>query len=194
MIMLTNYEQALVKIHNLEDEYGSIVYVPYDNPKMKQIHNLLNVKEKNCTVNNARVDSLIRLGYPVSQVAQIIHLTKKTVYNYLEDNHISVKCSFKYRVTMPNLSHNIYTTSLIHLANIIYHTTSINGTKYSANKLKARGYIIRTHKFLWYQIPDGDYYCLPYFDNIIPKNGMDSYIYPYASGFNNGDTAKKHEN
>ncbi|MDH5099768.1 hypothetical protein OQI87_01080 [Lactobacillus kefiranofaciens] len=178
--MLTNYEQAIVKIHHLEDEYGSITYVPDDNPELKQVQKLLNANEKNDELNYARIESLNRLGYPVNYIAQIINHNKNTINNYLKQKNIKNKRYFRYRVTMPDLSHNIYTTSLIHLADIISHMTSINGKKYATNKLKAQGYIIRTHKFLWYQIPDGDYYCLPYFNNVIPKTGLDSYVYPTA--------------
>ena len=174
IIMTINYEQALVRIHRLEDEYGSILYVPDNNLEFKQVQNLLNVKEK---LNHKRVDNLTRFGYSVSQIAQIVNRTNRTVYTYLKHNNMRPKCSFKYRVTMPDLSHNIYTTSLINLANILCHTQSINLTKCAVKQLKARGCLIKKIKSIWCEIPNGDYYCLPYFDNIIAKNGLDSYIY-----------------
>ena len=174
IIMTINYEQALVRIHRLEDEYGSILYVPDNNLEFKQVQNLLNVKEK---LNHKRVDNLTRFGYSVSQIAQIVNRTNRTVYTYLKHNNMRPKCSFKYRVTMPDLSHNIYTTSLINLANILCHTQSINLTKCAVKQLKARGYLIKKIKSIWCEIPNGDYYCLPYFGSIVTKNGLDSYIY-----------------
>ena len=175
IIMTTNYKQALVRIHNLEDEYGSVLYVSNDNLELRQVHKLLNVKEK---LNHKRVYNLNKQGYSVSQIAQIVGNTSRTVYNYLENNHIRLKCSFKYRVTMPDLSHNIYTTSLINLAKIICRAQSINVTKCAVKQLEARGYLIKKSNSIWCEIPNGDYYCLPYFDNIVTKNGMDSYVYP----------------
>ena len=170
----TNYKKALVKIHHLEDEYGSVLYVSNDNLELRQVHKLLNVKEK---LNHKRVYNLNKQGYSVSQIAQIVGSTQKTVYNYLEHNSMRPKCSFKYQVTVPDLSHNIYTTSLINLVNIICHTQSINSTKCAVKQLKARGCLIKKSKSIWCEIPNGDYYCLPYFDKIITKNGLDSYIY-----------------
>lgn len=172
--MTINYEQALVRIHRLEDEYGSVLYVPDNNLDFKQVQKLLNVTE---TLNHKRIDNLNRFGYSVSQMAQIVNRTSRTVYTYLKHNNMRPKCSFKYRVTMPGLSHNIYTTSLINLANIICHTQSINLTKCAVKQLKARGYLVKKIKSIWCEIPNGDYYCLPYFDSIIAKNGLDSYIY-----------------
>jgi hypothetical protein len=170
----SNYQQALLLIHDLEDEYGSVLYVSNDNLELRQVHKLLNVKEK---LNHKRVYNLNKQGYSVSQIAQIVGNTSRTVYNYLKNNHIRPKCSFKYQVTVPDLSHNIYTTSLINLANIICHTQSINLAKCAVKQLKARGCLIKKIKSIWCEIPNGDYYCLPYFDKIITKNGLDSYIY-----------------
>ena len=174
IIMTINYEKALVRIHYLEDKYGSILYVPNDNLEFRQVHKLLNVEEK---LNYKRIDNLNRFGYSVSQMAQIVNRTNRTVYTYLKHNNMRPKCSFKYRVTMPDLSHNIYTTSLINSANILCHTQSINLTKCAVKQLKARGYLIKKIKSIWCEIPNGDYYCLPYFDSIVTKNGLNSYIY-----------------
>ena len=170
----TNYKKALVRIHLLEDEYGSVLYVPDDNLEFKQVQKLLNVEEK---LNYKRIDNLNRFGYSVSQIAQIVNRTRRTIYSYLKHNSMRPKCSFKYQVTVPDLSHNIYTTSLINLANIICHTQSINLTKCAVKQLKTRGCLIKKSKSIWCEIPNGDYYCLPYFDKIITKNGLDSYIY-----------------
>ena len=172
--MTINYEKALVRIHHLEDKYGSVLYVHNDNLELRQVHKLLNVEEK---LNHKQIDNLNRFGYSVSQIAQIVNRTNRTVYTYLKHNNMRPKCSFKYQVTMPDLSHNIYTTSLINLANILCHTQSINLTKCAVKQLKARGYLIKKIKSIWCEIPNGDYYCLPYFGSIVTKNGLDSYIY-----------------
>ena len=81
--MTTNYEQALVRIHLLEDEYGSVLYVPDDNLEFKQVQKLLNVEEK---LNYKRIDNLNRQGYSVSQIAQIVNRTRRTIYSYLKHN------------------------------------------------------------------------------------------------------------
>ena len=170
----SNYKKALVKIHHLEDEYGSVLYVSNDNLELRQVHKLLNVEEK---LNYKRIDNLNKQGYSVSQIAKIINRTRSTIYSYLKRNSMRPKCSFKYQVTVPDLSHNIYTTSLINLANIICRTQSINATKCAVKQLEARGYLIKKSNSIWCEIPNGDYYCLPYFDNLITKNGLDSYVY-----------------
>lgn len=91
--MTINYEQALVRIHRLEDEYGSVLYVPDNNLDFKQVQKLLNVTEK---LNHKRIDNLNRFGYSVSQIAQIVNRTNRTVYTYLKHNNMRPKCSFKY--------------------------------------------------------------------------------------------------
>ncbi|NRO92852.1 hypothetical protein [Lactobacillus helveticus] len=174
---LTNYQRALLIIHELEKRFGSITKVPDYDPKMQEIHRLLPLDRPFKDVNYQRVNWLYRQGYSIAHIAQVTHHSKAAISKYFSTYNIKPKREFKYRVKSNSSTVAYYGTSLIHLASLLLHK-DINDTVTAKKQLNERGFSIRTHNFIWYQIPDGDYYCLSYLKKLAIKQGIDSYIYP----------------
>lgn len=172
----TNYKKALVKIHHLEDEYGSVLYVPDSDPEMQEIHRLLPFIRQSKGINYERIRWLNRQGYPIAYIAQATHHSKDTIDSYLRYHHIKQKQTFKYRVKSNSSTIAYYGTSLIHLASLLLHKT-IWDTVTAKRQLNMHGFSIKTSFYVWYKIPDGAYYTLYYLDHFAVKNGLDSYIY-----------------
>ncbi|HCX39613.1 MAG TPA: hypothetical protein DG851_01150 [Lactobacillus acetotolerans] len=172
----TNYKKALVRIHHLEDEYGSVIYVPDSDPELQEIHRLLPFRRQSKGINYDRILWLNRQGYSTAYIAQATHHSKDTINAYFRYHHIKSKQTFKYRVGS-NFSTNVYySASLIHLASLLLHKTILT-TATAKRQLTMHGFSIKTGFYVWYRIPDGAYYTLYYLDHFAVKNGLDSYIY-----------------
>lgn len=173
---LTNYQRALLIIHELEKRFGSIIKVPDDNPEMQEIHMLLPLDRPSKDVNYERVRWLNRQGYSITHIAQVTHHSQSTISRYLSTYNLKPKQAFKYRVKSNSSKIAYYSTSLIHLASLLLHKR-FNDNATAERQLNMHGFSIRTSFYVWYQIPDGAYYTLKYLDHLAVKNGLDSYIY-----------------
>ncbi|WP_258364941.1 hypothetical protein [Lactobacillus helveticus] len=173
---LTNYQRALVIIHKLEDQFGSITKVPDSNPEMQEIHRLLPLDRLYKDVNYERVCWLNRRGYPIAHIAQVTHHSKATISKYFSTYNIKPKRAFKYRVKFNSSKATYYGTSLINLASLLLHKTFGN-TATAKRQLNMHGFIVKKSFYVWFKIPDGAYYALNYLDHFAIKNGLDSYIY-----------------
>lgn len=174
--MTTNYKKALLLIHGLETEYGSIINVPDSDPELQKIHKLLPLSHRSKGINYERIRWLNRQGYPIAYIAQATHHSRDTINSYLRYHHIKQKQAFKYRVRSNFSTNAYYSTSLIHLASLLLHKTILN-TVTAKRQLTMHGFSIKTSFYVWYKIPDGAYYTLYYLDHFAVKNGLDSYIY-----------------
>ena len=175
----TNYQRALLIIHELEKRFGSITKVPDSNYKMREIHRLLPMDRPSINDNYEHVRLLNRKGYSITYIARATHHTKATISEYFSTYNLKSKQAFKYRVKSNSSTVAYYGTSLKHLASLLLHKTFSN-TVTANRQLNMHGFSVRTHHFVWYQIPDGAYYTLNYLDHFAVKNGLDSYIYPDA--------------
>ncbi|WP_259684325.1 hypothetical protein [Lactobacillus helveticus] len=173
---LTNYQQALFLIHELEKRFGSVTKVPESNHRMQEIHRLLPLDRPSKDINYRRVRFLNRQGHSVAYIAQVTHHSKSAISRYFSTYNIESKQTFKYRVKSNSSTVTYYGTSLIHLASLLLHKT-INDTVRAKRQLNMHGFSVRTSFYVWYQIPDGAYYTLNYLDQFAVKNGLDSYIY-----------------
>ncbi|MBU5980054.1 hypothetical protein EFP68_01375 [Lactobacillus helveticus] len=174
---LTNYQRALLIIHELEKRFGSITKVPDSNHKMREIHRLLPMDRPSKDVNYERVRLLNRKGYSIAHIAQVTHHNKAAISKYLSTYNLKPKRAFKYRVKSNSSKIAYYSTSLINLASLLLHK-DINDNATAESELNMHGFSVKTSFYIWYQIPDGDYYCLPYLKKLAIKQGIDSYIYP----------------
>lgn len=176
---LTNYQRALVIIHKLENQFGSISKVPESNPEMQEIHRLLPMGRQSENIHYERECWLNRQGYSIVYIAQVTHHSQATISKYFSTYNIKSKQAFKYRVKSNSSKAIYYGTSLIHLASLLLHRTFGNTAK-AQKQLIVHGFSIRTSFYVWFKIPDGAYYTLNYLDHFAVKNGLDSYIYPNA--------------
>ena len=172
----TNYEKALVRVHHLEDEYGSVLYVPDSDTELQEIHRLLPFDRPSKGINYKHTLWLNRQGYPIAYIAQVTHHSNATIISYFRHHHIKQKQTFKYQVKSNSSTVTYYGTSLIHLASLLLHKT-IWDTVTAKRQLTMHGFSIKTRFYIWYKIPDGAYYTLYYLDHFAVKNGLDSYIY-----------------
>ena len=172
----SNYQQALLLIHDLEDEYGSVLYVPDSDPELQEIHRLLPLSRQSKGINYKRIRWLNRQGYSITYIAQVTHHSKSAISNHLSTYSIKSKQTFKYRVKSNFSTIVYYSTSLIHLASLLLHKTILN-TVTAKRQLNMHGFSIKTGFYVWYKIPDGAYYTLYYLDHFAVKNGLNSYIY-----------------
>ena len=175
----TNYQRALLIIHELEKRFGSITKVPDSNYKMQEIHRLLPMDRPTKHVNYRRIRLLYRQGYSIAHIAQVTHHSEATISKHFSIYNLKPKQAFEYRVKFNSSAVAYYDTSLIHLASLLLHKT-FNNTAAAKRQLNMHGFSVRVHHFIWYQIPDGAYYTLNYLDHFAVKNGLDSYIYPDA--------------
>ena len=175
---LTNYQRALVKIHKLEDKFGSIINVPDSNPDMQEIHRLLPPIRCTSTDNYHELARwLNREGYPVAYIARVTHHSISSIGMYFSNYGIKSKKVFKYRVKSNSSTTNYYGTSLRYLAGLLLHTT-FNSNITAKRQLTMHGFSIIRGSYIWCKIPDGAYYTLSYLDRFAVKKGLDSYIYP----------------
>lgn len=176
---LTNYQRALVIIHKLENQFGSITKVPESDPEMQEIHRLLPIGCQSEDIPYERACWLNRQGYSITYIAQVTHHSKAAISKYLSTYNIKSKQAFKYRIKSSSSTAVYYGTSLIHLASLLLHRSVYNNA--TAKKyLLRQGFTISEHFYPWFKIPDGAYYTLNYLDHFAVKNGLDSYIYPNA--------------
>ena len=173
----SNYQQALLLIHDLEAEYGSVLYVPDSDSELQEIHRLLPLSRQSKGINYERIRWLNRQGYSIAYIAQVTHHSKATIISCLRYHHIKQKQTFKYRVKSNSSTIFYYSTSLIHLASLLLHKT-IRDTVTAKRQLNMHGFSIKASFYVWYKIPDGAYYTLYYLDHFAVKNGLDSYVYP----------------
>lgn len=176
---LTNYQRALVIIHKLENQFGSITKVPESNPEMQEIHRLLPIGRQSEDIHYERACRLNRQGYSITYIAQVTHHNQAAICKYFSTYNIKSKQAFKYRIKSSSSAGVYYGTSLIHLASLLLHRTFGN-TVIAQKQLIVHGFSIRTNFYVWFRIPDGAYYTLNYLDHFAVKNGLDSYIYPDA--------------
>ena len=175
---LTNYQRALVKIHKLEDKFGSIVNVPDSNPDMQEIRRLL--PPIRCTSTDPHYEyarCLNREGYSVAYIAKATHKSTSAITMYFSNHSIKSKKIFKYQVKSSSSTAVYYGTSLRHLASILLHATFTSNLK-AKRRLNKEGFSIKKSSYVWCKIPDGAYYTLSYLDHFAVKHGLDSYIYP----------------
>ena len=175
----TNYQRALLIIHELEKRFGSITKVPDSNYKMQEIHRLLPLDRPTKDVNYRRVRLLNRKGYSIAYIARVTHHSETTISKHFSIYNLKPKQAFKYRVKSNSSTVAYYDTSLIHLASLLLHK-NIYDAMVAKRQLNMHGFSVRTYNFIWYRIPDGAYYTLNYLDHFAVKNGLDSYIYPDA--------------
>ena len=176
---LTNYQRALVIIHKLENQFGSITKVPESDPEMQEIHRLLPMERQSEDIHYERACWLNRQGYSITYIAQVTHHSPAAINKYFSTYNIKSKQAFKYRVKSNFSAAVYYGTSLIHLASLLLHKT-IKDTVTAKRQLNMHGFSIRTSFYVWFKIPDSAYYTLNYLDHFAVKNGLDSYIYPDA--------------
>lgn len=173
--MLTNYQQALLLIHDLEEEFGSISKVPESDPKMKQVHQLLPIGRQSEDKKYARTEELNYLGYSNAYIAQVTHHSKTMITSYFKKHGIKPKQIFYYKVVAPDHSTTYYADTLIHLYKIIFNKKITNNT-YAKIHLLKQGYTVRTGKFIWMNVLDNSYYCVKNSSNLYIKSGLDSYM------------------
>ena len=176
---MTNYQKALLIVHDLEDQFGSISKVPESNPKMQEIHKLLPIGRQSEDTNYDRACWLNRQGYSNVYIAQVTHHSKAAISKYFATYHIKPKQIFKYLVKSANSTAVYYGTSLTHLASLLLHKT-VKDTVTARKQLNMHGFSIKASTYIWHKIPDGAYYTLNYLDKFVIKNGINSYIYPNA--------------
>lgn len=172
----TNYQRALLIIHELEKRFGSITKVPDYDPKMQEIHRLLPLDRPYKDVNYERVSWLNRQGHSIAYIAQVTHHSKAAISKYFSTYSVKSKREFKYRVKSNSSTATYYSTSLIHLARLLLHKT-FSDTATAERQLNMHGFIVKKSFYVWFKIPDGAYYALNYLDHFAIKNGLDSYIY-----------------
>lgn len=87
----TNYQRALLIIHQLEKRFGSITKVPDSNYKMREIHRLLPMDRPTKDVNYRRVRWLNRKGYSIAYIARVTHHSKAAISKYFSTYNIKQK-------------------------------------------------------------------------------------------------------
>lgn len=177
---LTNFQRALVLIHKLEDQFGSIINVPESHPEMQKIRRLL--PPIRCTSTDTHYEYarwLNREGYSVAYIAKETHKSTSAITMYFSNHSIKSKKVFKYQVKSSFSTAVYYGTSLRHLASLLLHATFTSNLK-AKRRLNKQGFSIETGSYVWGKIPDGAYYTLNYLDHFAVKHGLDSYIYPDA--------------
>lgn len=120
---LTNYQRALVIIHKLEGQFGSISKVPESNPEMQEIHRLLPIGRQSEDIHYDRACWLNRQGYSITYIAQVTHHSQAAIGKYFSTYNIKSKQAFKYRIKSSSSAGVYYGTSLIHLASLLLHRT-----------------------------------------------------------------------
>lgn len=173
---LTNYQRALLIIHELEKRFGSITKVPDSNPEMQEIHRLLPLDRPFKYANYERVSLLNRQGYSITYIAQATHHSEATISKYFSTYNIKSKQAFKYRVKSNSSTVVYYSTSLIHLASLLLNKNFYHAVT-AKKQLNMHGFSVRRNFYVWFKIPDGAYYTLNYLNHFAIKNGLDSYIY-----------------
>lgn len=172
---LTNYQRALVIIHKLENQFGSISKIPESNPEMQEIHRLLPIGHQSEDKKYARTEELNYLGYSNAHIAQVTHHSKSTITSYFKEHGIKPKQIFYYKVVAPDHATTYYADTLIHLYKIIFKKRIANNT-YAKIHLLKQGYAVRTSEFIWMNVMDNSYYCVKNSSNLYIKNGLDSYM------------------
>ena len=85
---LTNYQRALVIIHKLEDQFGSITKVPESDPEMQEIHRLLPIGRQSEDIHYERACWLNREGYSITYIAQVTHHSQAAISKYFSTYNI----------------------------------------------------------------------------------------------------------
>ncbi|WP_103661136.1 hypothetical protein [Lactobacillus sp. HT06-2] len=174
---MTNYQKALLIVHDLEDQYGSVAKAPKSNTKLKQIHELLSMPHKKSKMDVDQIIRLNYLGHSNAYIARATGLNKATIGTILQRNHLRKKQVFQFRVVAPDQSTTYYVDSLIHLYKLI-KGAQINNNWMAESRLRGQGYSVKYGNYIWSNIADGCYYLVRGSQELQVKNGLDSYIYP----------------
>ena len=118
------------------------------------------------------------LGHSTAYIAQVTHHSKPTILAYFHKHHIKQKQTFNYKVVAPDQATTYYVDTLVHFLRVLKHNKSSN---YNAKVfLQNHGYTVKSHSYIWCNVPDGCYYLVRSAKELHIKIGLDSYIYPNA--------------
>lgn len=176
---LTNYQRALVIIHKLENQFGSISKVPESDPEMQEIHRLLPMGRQSVETDFELAERLSHLGYSNSYIARNIHCNLSTLLDYFKKHLIKHKQTFHYKVVAPNQSTVYYVDSLLHFYKVVFYKTA-GSSKDVELQLHRQGYATKCSNFVWSKVPNGAFYLTRGTNYLHTKDGIDSYIYPDA--------------
>lgn len=173
----TDFNKALVLIHKLEDQYGSLAQAPDSDPKFKEVHKLVHAEDKTADrLPRNSIDGIvshIQDGYPRGYIESLYRLSDNEFYNILGEYHLQQKPSFKYVIYKPD-GLAIYCPNQ-KLAAAVFGLKSSHPLPYLDKCCKRHNCRIKQFYAIWKSIPDGSGYILK--DHIIHiKHGIDSFF------------------
>lgn len=172
----TDFDKALVLIHELEDQYGSLLQAPENNSNFVKIHKLVRADDPAANrMTHSSIEAIIRLtkeGYPKSYVESAYRLSENDYYRLLSKYYLKPKPQFKYILYTPD-GQEIYSPSLSGLTVPLKMNVHSNRSAVKNKAKQLNCYIKKSYK-IWKNVPDGVKYVLPN-KQLYIKRGIDSF-------------------
>lgn len=174
---ITKFQEALLVINNLEENYGSIVNAPESDPDFKKLRIIYPaVNRRDGRTVSQKINSLVNRGYQISYIASQLSLSKSYIYDYVNKNHMQFKQTFNW-IIKSETGQVYYTTSLNHFLKICFCVQSHYSTSNARNYLLKRGFKVKKGSYVWCQIKTGSYFLLTNMDFPVLKKNKDSYVF-----------------
>lgn len=150
-------------IHQLEEQFGTLAYVPESNLILKKIRQLIytaegeskrisQIKDEELTVD------VLNEGYGFDEIVAQIGLPIKKVRYIAKKLHIQAKPHFKYKVTVSKTGQLIYSGNYRNYSILMHH--GCDYFEYTKRHLKSEGYELERLPELmpWRKLENGDQY------------------------------------
>ena len=150
-------------IHQLEEQFGTLVYVPESNLILKKIRQLIYTAEgESKRISQIEDEELtvdmLNEGYGFDEIVAQIGLPIKKVRYIAKKLHIKARPHFKYRVTVIRTGQLIYSGNYRNYSILMYH--GCDYYEYARHYLYMEGYKLeRLSEFVpWRNFKNGDQY------------------------------------
>lgn len=150
-------------IHQLEEQFGTLAYVPESNSILKKIRQLIYAAEgesrRISQINDEELTvDMLNEGYGFDEIVAQIGLPIKKVRYIAKKLHIKAKPHFKYRVTVIKTGQLIYSGNYRDYSILMHH--GCDYYEYTRRYLDKEGYKLeRLPEFMqWRKLSNGDEY------------------------------------
>lgn len=178
-------DQAILLVHELEDQYGSILNVPEKNPILVKLHQLFNVEEKSHLytrdlskkqLTKTQIHEItlhIRQGYPLTTTERLFHISPGVYLNIKQMYGLADIPVFRYVAKSAN--GKTYFASM-HDVNKVLGVKVTNPFRNTQEIAADRGIKLEKKWIIWKNIHNGDHYATSD-GSLHTKNGLNSFFH-----------------
>lgn len=175
---MTKYQKALLYVHKVESQYGSIIQAPESDPNLIKVRELLAIDRDNVRVfepdeTDLEIKKMLEYGYPAHVIYEKLRVRQPIVQRVKEYYGLAYKPLFKYKLTKDGQP-DFYTTYVKGMTRIAKISNGLN-SKAIFDLIPKLGYEISEVSFYWGDLPDDCTYAVRN-SIVFVKHSIDSWL------------------